>query len=207
MNLVVGGVLKAMVTSCAPTKSSSQSTGHGRSTGRGGVRVSIGCLFVDAEGGLSSEALKEALVGAAREMGLEHALKVTFLDDANHGRWGPAAARGSARMRRGGPGEDEGSALGDPIRIFRVYVEDGREEPVRGCEFGGVSARSLEDIVATGDRPCVYNHAGRTRASVIAPAVLFKELELYAIEAEHDKRPILKAPHAREVPSPQRFSR
>jgi hypothetical protein len=36
-------------------------------------------------------------------------------------------------------------------------------------------------------------------SSVIAPAVLFEELDLYRIRQESEKKPILAAPHARRI--------
>ena len=40
------------------------------------------------------------------------------------------------RMQRGG-GEP---GLGDPVLAYKVYVEDGREELIRGVEFAPVSS-------------------------------------------------------------------
>ena len=87
--------------------------------------------------------------------------------------------------------------LGDPILAYKVYVEDGREELVRGLEFLPVETRALKHILAAGSERKVYNSTSGTSTSVISPAVLFEELELTKSEEELDKLPILKSPATR----------
>ena len=67
--------------------------------------------------------------------------------------------------------------------------------------FHGVSTRSFKDIVSASDENYVLdlidtNPRGTfiTTASVIAPAVLFEELELAPIEEETPKPPIVPPP-------------
>ena len=79
-------------------------------------------------------------------------------------------------------------------------MKDGREELVRGCEFDEVTTRDLKTIVAAGVDPVVYNVMGgglggsSLSSSIVAPAVLFEELELNRIEEEHDNPPLLDSP-------------
>ncbi len=93
-----------------------------------------------------------------------------------------------------------------PLLAYKIYP-DGREELVRGLLFQGMSARSLKDIVAASDENYVFDlidsnapfalvGAGSftTTSSVIAPAVLFEELELEPIKEETPKPPIVPAP-------------
>jgi hypothetical protein len=107
-----------------------------------------------------------------------------------------AARRGGGG---GGPGAGGGGgSLGDPIAVYKVYP-DGREELVRGCEFGSIDVGSLKDIVAAGREPVVLNTraGGGVAASIIAPPVLLEELELFEIEQEPGRLPIVPAPHQR----------
>ena len=91
---------------------------------------------------------------------------------------------------------------GDPIYAYKVFP-DGREELVRGLEFGQVKARDLKQIAAAGKTPTAYNYIGigfggaTPASSIVAPPLLFEELELSKIEEERDKPPILKTPIAR----------
>lgn len=195
VDLVKDGKLEMLLMSRVPTKEFSLSNGHGRRSGRaGGARAAVGSLFVECGEALSREDLKQALLDEADDQGLDYALRVTSLG---------ARTFGGGNIRRGGrmPGGfgrgsgSSGSAVGDPVYIYKVYVEDGREEPVRGCEFGSVAVSHLRKIIAAGDTPFVSNRGGST--SIIAPPVIIEELELYAIEEERLKKPFVEAPHAR----------
>ena len=99
------------------------------------------------------------------------------------------------RQRGGGGGSS--SALGDPLYVFKVYVKDGREERVRGLEFDSVSVSTLRDIMLAGREQVVWNQTGSTSSSVIAPAVLFEELDLYGVEDDGGSESKLPAPHTR----------
>lgn len=202
VEIVKDGTLKTMVLSRVPTKKLSGSNGHGRrSPGQGTVKASIGCLFIVDKAGVPADELKAALIEAARNEDLEYGLRVTSLQTTGMGSSPADFFSLIMRMQRGG-GEP---SLGDPVAVFKVYVDDGREELIRGCEFGQVTVRSLKKMLAAGDTATVHNYinvglGGATPpASIISPAVLFEELELSKIEQEHPKLPILKAPIARET--------
>jgi len=201
VDIVVNGVLKNMDMSRVPTKKLSGTNGHGRRPpGSGRVKASIGCLFVQDDDAMSDAELKTALIDAAKEEGLEYGLRISSLRAP-----GIASSQSDIfaffmRMQRG-----QQAGLGDPVLAYRVYVDDGHEELVRGMEFDTVEVRSLKKILAAGDAPTVYNYIGiglggaTPPSTIIAPAMLFEELELHKIEKEHDKLPILKAPALRET--------
>ncbi len=197
VDLVVDGVLKNMVMSRVPTKKLSGSNGHARrSPGAGTAQAAAGCLFiVDNEGGWNRE-LKNKLIELAKEEGRDYALRIASVRTAGIGSSRSDLFSMFMRMQQRGGQQN----LGDPIYAYKVYVEDGREELVRGLEFGQIKPRDLKHIVAAGTTPTVYNYigigiSGATPAtSIIAPPVLFEELELSKIEQEQDKLPILKTP-------------
>ncbi|MEW6741913.1 MAG: metallopeptidase TldD-related protein [Planctomycetota bacterium] len=199
VELVVDGVLRDLLTSRVPTRAFKTSNGHGRGAGRAG----IGCLYITAKEGLPQDKMKEALLQAAKEQGLEYAIRVTALSPGRGGIAERFASMFGGRSpgRRGAGGADAGSAggggLSDPVGIFKVYVQDGHEEPVRGCEFGDVDVRTLMKILAAGAEPVVDNQEGGGGASILAPPVLFEELELYKIQGERERKPLTKPPHAR----------
>ena len=200
VDLVVDGKLKNMVMSRVPTKKLSGSNGHARrSPGSGTPQAAIGCLFIEEKNGISDEELKARLIEAAQEEGLEYGLRIASLRTAGiSSSQADLIATFMRRQQRGGQ-----AGLGDPVYAYRVYVEDGREELVRGCEFGQVKLRDLKRILAAGAKPAVHNYigigfAGATPAtSIVAPAMLAEELELSKIEQEHEKLPILKTPLSR----------
>ncbi len=179
VNLVENGILKTLVASRTPSRKIKRTTGHGR--GRyGGASARVGCLYIQDDEAVSPEEIKAELIQAARDEGLEFALRV-------------------AAMGRGGF-----RSLGKPLYAFKVYVEDGHEEPVRGLKFLPVEIRSLKDILAATNQRPVYNSLGSVLTSFIAPAVLFEELELTKVEQQFDTLPILKSPATREKKKPIR---
>jgi len=199
VDIVVNGKLEDMAMSRVPTKKLSGSNGHGRrAPGGGDVDAAIGCLFVEDNKGVSSEELKTALIEAAEDQDLEYGLRIASIRTAGLGSSRSDIMAMFMRMQSGGD-----DRLGDPIYAYKVYVDDGREELVRGCEFGPVTVNNLKKIVAAGSKPTVYNYigigfAGATPpSSIIAPAMLFEELDLSKIEQEHEKPPILSAPATR----------
>ena len=196
VDLVENGILRQLVMSRTPTKKFSESTGHGRSPELGGsARAQIGCLFIESNDGVPLAELKQSLLEEAEAQGLEFALKVSALGTGASG----SAKDGMAFYGRFGRGP--GGSLTAPLYAYKVYVEDGREELVRGCRFGQVTLRSLRDIIAASDSQESFNQTSSTGvtppSSIIAPAVVFEELDLTKVEIERDKRPFLKAPGAR----------
>ncbi len=173
VELIGKGKLLNMVASRAPTKKTKKTTGHGRSGGFSDASATIGCLYVEDEDAVSRQELHEELVEAAKDEGLPYALRVESL------------GRGSG-------------SLGNPLYAYKVDVETGKEELVRGMRFLGVQARSMKRILAAGTVRAVYNNMGSIGSSVIAPAVVFEELELSKIESEFDRPPILLPPNKRK---------
>lgn len=174
VELVEKGILKTLVAGRAPTKQIKRTTGHCRGAGFGDASPTIGCLYMEDANGLSPAELKQELIQAARDEGLEFGLRIASMEGGSRG------------------------SLGTPIHTYRVFVEDGREELVRGLEFLPVEPRSMKHIVAAGRERKVVNSMSGVSVSIIAPAVLFEELDLSKSEREFDKRPFLPSPLQRE---------
>ncbi len=199
VEVIVDGILQNLVLARAPTKKRSGSNGHGRrGAGGGSVQATIGSLFIQDDDGVSDAELKKELLDLAKDEGLEYGIRVTALRGTTLGSsQSDLLSLFMARQQgRGG--------LSDPIRIHKVYVADGREEPVRGCEFGAFDVRDLKKIAAAGSEPYVYNFIDLSNfggasppSSIIAPAVLLEDVELVKIEQELDKQPILGTPLSR----------
>ena len=197
VSIVESGKLVGMAMSRSPTEEFSGSNGHGRG-GRGAPSASIGCLYVEASKGQSDADLKEALLEMAADQGLAFGLRISSLRGNNPGSVEDMRAFFMARQQGG-----SGPTLPDPILIHKVYVEDGREVRVRSAEFGDLSVGTLKEILIAGSTPAVYNSFGgggggaNVPTSVIAPAILFEELDLYRIDQELVKGPLLEAPGSR----------
>jgi len=199
VTLVADGKLESLCLSRAPLRKLSGSNGHARrGVGSGEIEPAIGCLFVEHRKAVPNEELKEALIAAAKEAGLEYGLRIKSIRL-------PTLTSTRAELISMFTGIQRslmsgGGMVGDPVLAYKVYVADGHEEPVRGCRFGQLDVTALKRIIAAGDRPAVYNYIGlglggvTPPTSIIAPPILFEELELSRIEQEFDKPPILKAP-------------
>jgi len=196
VELVTDGKLLDMVRSRVPTKKRSGTNGHGRrSPGMGTISSAIGCLFVEDEEGVPDDQLKAKLLEAVNEEGLEYGVRVRSLKTAGIGSSRSDMFAMFMRMQqRGGQ-----TNVGDPISFAKVFP-DGHEELVRGCQFGQVKLRDMKRIAAAGNTPAVYNYIGlgfmgaTPATSIISPALLFEELELFKIEQEEDTLPILQTP-------------
>lgn len=170
VELVTDGILTDLVASRAPTKKFKKTTGHGRGGEFSDPTATVGCLYISDENAISKEEMNLELLTAAKEEGLEFAMRIEA-------------------MERGG-----GGRLGAPLYAYRVSAADGTEELVRGLEFLPVQTRALKRILAAGKERKVYNSIGSVSISYISPAILFEELELRKLTEEFEKPPILKAP-------------
>jgi TldD protein len=195
VTLVENGVLKTLLMSRRPRKEIGRSNGHGRGSVQGGIGAGVGNLFVQVAEGKATADLRAELLRRCREEGLKFGLLLRVLDQPAGGGMGFS---GPARQGR--------SALGSPIEAYRVFVEDGREELVRGLVPGEVTVRSLRDIVAAGAEPTVVSrlYAAASSlglpesvpASIVAPSVLIREIEFTKEPGPRQRPPLLESPLA-----------
>jgi hypothetical protein len=158
----------------------------------------FGNLFVRATQTVPLPDLKKKLLDLCQERNKPYGILVRKLDY-------PSSASVD-ELRRLAQASGSTRPVSLPLLVYRIYP-DGREELVRSLRFRGVSTRSLKDIVAASDENYVFDFidsnapfalmgAGSftTSASVIAPSLLFDELELEPVQEETPKLPIVPAP-------------
>ena len=192
VSLVEDGQLRSLVMSRNPSKDADKSTGHGRGIFQ--PDTSIGCLVVRAEPGDDAAKLREELLSACEDEDLEFGIRVASLGDMDSGfgsRFGFSFSFGFGQI--GGRGGIT------PLAMYKVYP-DGREELVRGVEIGQIDLRAFKRILAAGRTPSVLNKEGQASRTVVAPALLFEELDLAKIDRDFDKPPFIKTPLARGNP-------
>jgi hypothetical protein len=204
VNVIEKGILRSFLTTRAPIKGFPQSNGHARLTGAYGVKApSIGNLFVKASQSQSLDDLKKRLLQILKDRDKPFGMLVRRLDY-------PFSSTGSdLQQLMASAAQSGGSArpASPPILLYRVYP-DGHEELVRGLRFRGVSTRSLRDIMAASTEtaqfdfinngaPLAFLGAGGmiAPASVIAPGLLFEELELERPQEQLQKPPIVPPPN------------
>jgi predicted Zn-dependent protease len=204
VTIIERGVLKTLLMSRRPSKEISQSNGHGRAMQIGSPSVQIGNLFVQTTEGKSFAELKQELIDLCQDQGLSYGLLIKKFDNPSIS--GREFSLSSFSMGRGLQQE----LVTTPILVYKVFVEDGREELVRGVIVAEMSVRMLKDIVAVGKDYYVNNKltagGGMMRlffsyafrlgipTTVIAPSVLFEEVELKKPGGAQQKPVFLKHP-------------
>ena len=94
---------------------------------------------------------------------------------------------------------DDGGARA-PRLLYRVWTQDGREELVRGALFGDLDQRSMRsNIVAAGNDQYVDNEIQPVPHSVVAPSILFDDLEVKRQTSNKDKLPEYPAPETEVI--------
>src|SRR5579884_1327949 len=204
LTLVEKGVLKDFLRTRTPAlKGFEGSNGRARMPGNFGARAAgFGNLFVRANEHVTDAELRAKLMALCKQRNKPYGLIVRKLDWPSSASYQELQREMSAMMMSGGGTRP----VSLPLVVYQVYP-DGREQLVRGLRFRGLSTRSLRDIAAASDAPFVYNFmdapvpfalmgAGNFESSstVIAPAVLFDELELERIVEEMPNPPIVPPP-------------
>jgi len=205
VSLVEKGVLKNFLWTRLPGKGWTGSNGHARLNGGYGWRAAaISNLFVSASETQPLADLKGKLIQMCKDRSKPYGLLVRRLDY-------PFAGGGAelqsllAGARTGGSGRP----LSPPTQIYRVYP-DGHEELVRGLRFRGVSIRTLRDILAASAETTQFDFINNgaplallggggilAPASVIAPGLLFDEMEFERPQEQLQKPPIVPPPNAK----------
>ena len=175
ISLVEHGRLKGLLMSRNPSKEFSQSTGHGRGTWN--PTATIGSFIMTADPAEDGDGLVQALLEACEDEDLEFGIRIASL--------------GSVGVGRSGGGMS-------PLEVYKVFP-DGREELVRGAELARIDLKAFKRILAAGDSPHVLNIGRSVGQTVVAPALLFEELDLATIDRDFDKPPILSAPLSRSA--------
>jgi predicted Zn-dependent protease len=95
------------------------------------------------------------------------------------------------------PGEVPGGGGGGPVILNGVRVTpDGQEEPVRGLRLATVPTTAFRDLLDASRERTMYSFRGTNvdPITVIAPSIIFEELEIQHTREITQKPPIVKSP-------------
>jgi TldD protein len=160
------GVLTNFLVGREPIKDFLHSNGRGRNALASSPRPQISNLIFKASNGLPFEELKKKLIQMCKDQGRPYGYYV----------------------------ETTGLRLA-PRLLWRVYTNDGHMELVRGATLNQLDTRSLRsDIVAAGNDTYVYNRAEPLPSAIVAPSLLFGELEIQRANRAREKLPSYPAP-------------
>lgn len=206
---VQDGILKELLMSRRPGPDSLKSNGHGRSAFLNDAKPTMSNLFFNSSETVSPDELKKKFLDICRSNKQEYCLEVKEMDN-------PAVSLlhqddFSVLLASYGGGAGNGDRL--PLLVYRVYPADGHEEIIRGARIIGLNTRVLRNVTALGNDPFVYNYmqtqvsgfAGTALgafgsaqnglpASVVAPSLLFEELDVRGARGEPKHLPLLPAP-------------
>jgi len=194
VSLIEKGLLKTLLMTRTPRKEITRSNGHGRAPRFAGIRAHTGTLVLTGEHGRKRAELTAELAKIAKGGGVTTYI-VRLLDDGSMpGDMDDLAALFSFGGGNHGP---------PPIRPLIVYrLVKGKEELVRGVTLENLLPRSFKEVSATGNEPFVYNYLdggggfSGIPSTIIAPALLFPDVDVRRQQGKHRKPPVYPSPLA-----------
>jgi TldD protein len=160
VDIVDKGMLTNYLLGRQPIRDFPASNGHGRAAPASPPQPSLGVLLVKSSEAQAPEVLKKRVEELVSNQGKPFGYRVETM---------------------------AGTA---PRLLYRVYAKDGHEELVRGAVFSELDVRALRsDLSAAGNDPLVSNRLGGIPSTVIAPSLLFDELQVKRADTSKDKLP------------------
>ena len=209
VTLVENGILKSELMSRRPGPDFDQSNGHGRSAFLSDAKPTMSSLFFTSKETISPADLKKKFLDECRDQKLAYCLIVREMDNPTISLLHQDDFQTLLASYGGGAGT--GDRL--PLVVYRVYPEDGREEIVRGARLIGLNSRAIRNIAGIGNDNYVYNYmqsqingfAGTALgafgsaqnglpASIVAPSLLFEEVEVRGARGEPKRLPLVSPP-------------
>jgi TldD protein len=208
VTVVDDGKLKNLLMSRRPGPDFEESNGHGRSSFLADPTPVMSNLFFSSAETLSKEDLKKKFLDACRAEKLEYCMVIRQMDN-------PSISLLHQDDFSELLASFGGNAATDrlPLVVYKIYPADGREEIVRGARVSGFSPRMLRNIEAIGNDDFVFNYmqnqtagvAGTALAAfgtaqnglpaaVVAPSLLFEEVEIRGARGEPKRLPLLPEP-------------
>ncbi|HKY21388.1 MAG TPA: metallopeptidase TldD-related protein [Vicinamibacterales bacterium] len=167
VTLVDKGRLVTLLTSRTPQKNFPQSNGHGRSG-----TVLAGVFQIESTQAIPAAELKQKYLALLKAQDKAFGYIVRGVRPDGQG--------------DGGPGIEA---------IVKVTL-DGQETPVRGMRFGNVAATVFRDLAEASHERAAYSYrAGAVSAvTVIAPSLIFEELDIQRVRDILQKPPVVPSP-------------
>jgi predicted Zn-dependent protease len=177
------GILVSFLMSRSPIKGFDHSNGHGRRQPGLEVVSRQSNLVVESNRKTSEAKLREMLIEEIKRKGKPYGL---YFQDVTGG----FTTTGRAGMQ---------AFKVIPVVVYRVYPDGRPDELVRGADIVGTPLSSFAKIIATSDRPEVFNgycgaESGMVPVSAVSPAILVSEIEIEKKDKAQDKPPLLPFP-------------
>jgi predicted Zn-dependent protease len=165
VDIIAKGVLTNSLVGRTPIRDFPESNGHGRAAPAAPPGPNVGVLLIKSSEAQTPDALKKRVQEMVSNQDKPYGYRVETM---------------------------AGTA---PRLLYRIYAKDGHEELVRGAVFSELDVRALRsDLSAAGNDPLVSNRVGGIPSTVIAPSLLFDELQVKRADTSKDKLPYYPAP-------------
>lgn len=185
VKVVENGVLKTFLLSRSPVGDFAHSNGHGRRQPGFEVVSRQSNLIVQSTKQVSEAQLREQLIAEIKRQSKPYGL---YFEEVSSG-----------YTTTGRKGLQAFTVV--PLVVYRVYADGRPDELIRGVDIVGTPLASFQRILATSDRPAVFNgycgaESGNVPVSAISPAILVSEIETQKKQNSQQKLPILPRPEA-----------
>ncbi|MGB6198704.1 MAG: metallopeptidase TldD-related protein [Candidatus Acidiferrales bacterium] len=209
VTVVDSGILRQLLMSRRPGPDFDHSNGHARSTFLADPRPMLSNLFFNSNDTTSPAALKQKFLDACKQDGQTWCIEVRRMDNP------VLAVPDQDDMSDFIALAASGAATGDrlPLLVYRVYVADGHEELMRGARLQGLTIKTLRNLDGIGSDPALFSFAqnqiegfggtalaafgsadGGVPSAVIAPSLLFDDVEVRGPRGEPERLPLVSPP-------------
>ncbi len=183
VTVVDKGILKTFLMSRSPIRGFSSSNGHGRRAPGFEAVSRQSNLIVESAQQVSDAKLREMLIAEIKRQNKPYGLYFRQVTGGftTTGRQGVQAFKVI------------------PVVVYRVYPDGRPDELVRGADIVGTPLASFSKMVATSNRPEVFNgycgaESGSVPVSAVSPAILVSEIEIEKKAKSQDRPPFLPPP-------------
>jgi predicted Zn-dependent protease len=209
VQLITNGLLLNFLMSRRPGPDLTQTNGHGRAAYLGDPHPLISNLFFNSSSGIAPDELKKKFIDECKQNGNKSCLIVREMDNPV---LGVTSQDDLSDIVMGAAG---GAATGDrlPLLVYRVNVDDGSETLIRGARLSGLTVRAIRNIAGIGNdaTPFTFTESQQTGfagtalaafgsadsgvpATVIAPSLLFDDVEVHGARGEPERLPLVPPP-------------
>jgi predicted Zn-dependent protease len=180
---VENGVLKTFLMSRSPILGIEHSNGHGRRQPGYEIVSRQSNLIVQSSKTVPEAQLRQMLIDEVKRQNKPYGL---YFRDITGGFTTTARA-----------GLQAFKVL--PVIVYRIYSDGRPDELVRGTDIVGTPLASFAKILATSDKPEVFNgycgaESGQVPVSAVSPAILVSEIEIEKTAKSNDRPPLLPIP-------------
>jgi predicted Zn-dependent protease len=209
VQVIDNGILRDLLMSRRPGPDLMRSNGHGRAAYLADARPLISNLFFTSTAAESPADLKKKFLDTCKQNGNKWCLLVRAMDNPVLG------VREQDNLSEIVMGAASGAATGDrlPLLVYRVNVDDGTESLIRGARLAGLTLRAIRNIAGVGSDATPFNFTQSQQAgfagtalaafgsadsgvpaTVIAPSLLFDDVEVHGARGEPERLPLVPPP-------------